>query len=104
MRTIDLYDRHPLLGPSYHDLMQEARRLKRANRKLTKTIRGLVEVNCCGIPGEGCLLFYAGPSARLRSVRARTMVSNARCPPLPTGITSTSTGNVVPSPQRQVVW
>lgn len=48
MRTLDLYDRHPLLGLSYHDLMQEARRLKRANRRLTKTIRSLVEDNAEG--------------------------------------------------------
>ena len=28
-----------LLGMSYHDLQRETRRLKRANRRLTKTIR-----------------------------------------------------------------
>ena len=39
MRTLDLYDRFPLLGLSYHDLMQETRRLRRANRRLRRAIR-----------------------------------------------------------------
>lgn len=34
-----------LLGMSYHDLVGETRRLKRANRKLEKTIRRLAEEN-----------------------------------------------------------
>ncbi len=34
-----------LLGLSYHDLQRETRRLKRANRRLTKTIRALAEGN-----------------------------------------------------------
>ena len=33
----------PLMGLSYHDLEHENRRLKRANRKLKKTIQRLVE-------------------------------------------------------------
>jgi hypothetical protein len=37
-----------LLGMSYHDLERETRRLKRANRKLEKTIRRLAEVNSDG--------------------------------------------------------
>ena len=34
-----------LLGMSYHDLVRETRRLKRANRKLEKAIRRLTEEN-----------------------------------------------------------
>jgi hypothetical protein len=39
----------PLLAMSYHDLTQEARRLRRANRKLRRAIRRLaIEESDCG--------------------------------------------------------
>ena len=39
----------PLLAMSYHDLTQEARRLRRANRQLRKALRlRSVEENACG--------------------------------------------------------
>ena len=48
----------PLLGLSYHDLGQENRRLKRANRKLKNTIQRLVEEK------DGCAEFVlSNPAA-----------------------------------------
>jgi hypothetical protein len=44
MKAIDRDYYNSLLGGlSYHDLMQEARRLKRANHRLAKTVRALAE-------------------------------------------------------------
>ncbi len=45
MKAPDLYRSDPLLGLSYRDLMQETRRLKRANRRLAKTIRALANTS-----------------------------------------------------------
>jgi hypothetical protein len=42
MKTAEAHRCDPLLGLSYHDLVKETRRLKRANRKLEKVIRRLV--------------------------------------------------------------
>jgi hypothetical protein len=44
MKAIDRdYYTSLLGGLSYHDLMQETRRLKRANRRLAKTVRALAQ-------------------------------------------------------------
>jgi hypothetical protein len=45
MKRMDLYERHPSLVLSYHDLMQENRRLRRANRRLARTVRALAGGN-----------------------------------------------------------
>ncbi len=43
MKIAEAHRYDPLLGMSYHDLVQETRRLKRANRKLERAVRRLVE-------------------------------------------------------------
>jgi hypothetical protein len=52
------------LGMSYHDLLRETRRLKRANRRLAKRVRRLAEEN-----GDGAEFALHNPPATRKSWR-----------------------------------